>query len=67
MYSGQTKLNMVLFAVIAAPLGANYFMDNVEREAMQKQLDEKSLLCIQLYKIESKHNYILECSGVLNK
>lgn len=65
MYNAQTKLNMGLFAVIALALIANYCMDNIEREALNKRLDESNLLCKQLHKIESKHNYVLSCNGVL--
>ena len=65
MYNSQTKFNMALFAVIALLLGANFYMDNVESEAIQKNIDEKNLLCKQAYKIQSKHNYVLECNGVL--
>ena len=65
MYNSHTKLNMGLFLVILLLLIGNFYMDKIEHKAMKKRLDEKNLLCIQVHKIESKHNYVLECSGIL--
>ena len=55
------------FTIFIIAIGGlvNAFGNSVLADRVEKLEAQKNLLCIQLYKIESKHNYVLECSGVL--
>ena len=42
-------------------LGFNSYMNTIEIEAIQDRLDEKNLLCKQVYTIKTKLNVVMEC------
>ena len=60
----MSKLNMALSIVITLLLISNTYMDAIEHEALNKRLDDKTLLCIKTGEIKSRHNIILDCSEV---
>lgn len=64
MDAAHKKLNTILFLLIASALAGNSYMNTVELEAINKRLDEKHLLCLKAYEIQSKHNLVLKCDEV---
>ena len=59
------KFNMRALWAIIILLCFNGYMGFIELQAIQSKLDGKTLLCKQVYTIQSKLNYVLECNGVL--
>lgn len=59
------KFNIRAGTAIFILLCFNCYMNYIEIEALNKRLDDKQLLCKQVHTIKSKHNYVIECSGVL--
>ncbi len=58
------KFNIRAGIAILIFLCLNCYMNYVEIEALKTQLDDKQLLCKQVYEIKSKLNYVLECNEV---
>ena len=64
MDKAHKKLNTILFLLIASALAGNSYMNTVELEVINKRLDNKNLLCKQVYTIKSKLNTVLECQEI---
>lgn len=65
------KLKEIINGTVGAFIFCTFVMvgfmqDDVrEIKKQHEQLKGKNLLCKQVYKIQSKSNYVLECMGVL--
>ena len=60
------KFNMRTLWAVVVLLSFNAYMDFIELQAIHSKLESSStLLCVQVYKIQSKLNFVLECNGVL--
>ena len=58
------KFNIRAGIAILIFLCLNCYMNYVEIEALNKRLDDKTLLCIKTGEIKSRHNIVLDCSEV---
>ena len=63
----MSNLNVTVIITLIIWSVANTTEIHILKNKVEKLEEDKKLLCIVDYKIQSKHNYLLKCNGVLTK